>query len=188
MGSKESHDNQMDLGNVNSAPINAINNEKSIEEKDEHQQEVEEKRDDEPQETEAINEKTATHLLSPKKNQKSGTCCYLEGIEKEKEKETTNEVEGGGSSNCSISGSGSGTTIIKPLPNHKYFYEDVVFCLRKKGGRVQFGVVVETSSLYSDDESSDSDEYLQPGEMRVMWLSDEKITPYKHKVSRNHNF
>ena len=52
----------------------------------------------------------------------------------------------------------------------RYFYEDVVYRLRKKGKGLQLGMVVENSEFVSSDEdSSDDEETLKKGTIRVAW-------------------
>ena len=52
----------------------------------------------------------------------------------------------------------------------KFFYEDVVYRLGKKGN-LQLGMVVENSEFASSDEESsdDEEEKLQKGTIRVAW-------------------
>ena len=57
----------------------------------------------------------------------------------------------------------------------KYFYEDEVFRLSKRGA-LQFGMVVENAEFISSDESSD-DEHppVRPGHVRVAWYPSGKL-------------
>jgi len=51
--------------------------------------------------------------------------------------------------------------------DHKYFYEDEVW--RTQKGTLKFGMVVETSEFSSGDESSDDEDQVKPGTVRVAW-------------------
>ena len=51
----------------------------------------------------------------------------------------------------------------------KYFYEDEVFRVSKKGS-LQFGMVVENAEFASSDEEDDEDEEpVKKGHVRVAW-------------------
>ena len=52
----------------------------------------------------------------------------------------------------------------------KYFYEDAVYRITKKGS-LQFGMVVENAEAYSSDDASDDDEEstVKTGQVRVAW-------------------
>eukprot|EP00092_Neocalanus_flemingeri_P034351 GFUD01037358.1.p1 GENE.GFUD01037358.1~~GFUD01037358.1.p1 ORF type:complete len:1189 (+),score=379.97 GFUD01037358.1:41-3607(+) len=57
------------------------------------------------------------------------------------------------------------------MANHdfKYFYEDEVFRITKKGA-LQFGMVIENAEFASSDESSDDEEQpVKVGQIRVAW-------------------
>ena len=66
---------------------------------------------------------------------------------------------------------------------YKYFYEDAVYRINKKGS-LQFGMVVENAENYSSDDESDAeDEEVKTGQVRVAWyphgreevVSDKKV-------------
>ena len=66
---------------------------------------------------------------------------------------------------------------------YKYFYEDEVYRITKKG-TLQFGMVVENAEFASSDESEDEEESpLKAGQVRVSWypagreevVSDKKV-------------
>jgi len=46
----------------------------------------------------------------------------------------------------------------------KYFYEDEVFRVTKKGS-LQFGMVIENAEFHSSDESSDEEEAVKAGQV-----------------------
>ena len=56
------------------------------------------------------------------------------------------------------------------MANHdfKYFYEDEVFRINKKGV-LQFGMVIENAEFASSDESSDDELPVKAGQVRVAW-------------------
>jgi len=67
------------------------------------------------------------------------------------------------------------------MANHdfKYFYEDEVFRITKKGA-LQFGMVIENAEFASSDESSDDDEQpVKAGQIRVAWYpqGSEEVVP-----------
>uniref|UniRef100_A0A1A9WYQ4 UBIQUITIN_CONJUGAT_2 domain-containing protein n=1 Tax=Glossina brevipalpis TaxID=37001 RepID=A0A1A9WYQ4_9MUSC len=63
---------------------------------------------------------------------------------------------------------GKSSTQSNTLVDKQYFYEDEVFRIDKKG-RVKFGLVVETSGFYSDEEDEEFEEPLFNGDLRVIW-------------------
>jgi len=77
------------------------------------------------------------------------------------------------------------------MANHdfKYFYEDEVFRITKKGA-LQFGMVIENAEFASSDESSDDDEQpVKDGQIRVAWYpqgSEEVVSERKvHLADRS---
>ncbi|XP_053970157.1 (E3-independent) E2 ubiquitin-conjugating enzyme UBE2O isoform X1 [Anastrepha ludens] len=57
--------------------------------------------------------------------------------------------------------------------DNRYFYEDEVFHIDKRG-RVKFGLVIGTSEAYDGDEEDDVEGALLKGEVRVAWYSEGK--------------
>jgi len=77
------------------------------------------------------------------------------------------------------------------MANHdfKYFYEDEVFRITKKGA-LQFGMVIENAEFASSDESSDEEEQpVKVGQIRVAWYpqgSEEVVSERKvHLADRS---
>lgn len=69
------------------------------------------------------------------------------------------------------------------IVDKQYFYEDEVFRIDKKG-RVKFGLVVETSGFYSDEEDEEFEEPLFNGDLRVIWYPDgQDVTVKESSVS-----
>ncbi|EDW84363.1 uncharacterized protein Dwil_GK14098 [Drosophila willistoni] len=70
---------------------------------------------------------------------------------------------------------GGGTALSRQSSNHdnQFFFEDEVFRIDRQG-RVQFGVVTETTESYSSDDDDDSDDALGSGEVRVAFYPDGK--------------
>jgi len=71
----------------------------------------------------------------------------------------------------------------------KYFYEDEVFRVTKKGS-LQFGMVIENAEFHSSDESSDEEEpAVKAGQVRVAWYpsgAEEVVTEKKvHLADRS---
>jgi len=52
--------------------------------------------------------------------------------------------------------------------DYKYFYEDEVFRVNRKG-TLQFGMVIENAEFNSDAESSDEEQPVGAGQVRVAW-------------------
>jgi hypothetical protein len=62
-----------------------------------------------------------------------------------------------------------------PLENessieHQYFYEDEVFHMDKKKGKIKFGLVIENFEVENPDD--DEDDALKVGQIRVVWHPD----------------
>ncbi|KAI9584977.1 (E3-independent) E2 ubiquitin-conjugating enzyme [Glossina fuscipes] len=82
------------------------------------------------------------------------------------------ESKGNGASPKKVSNiQGKPVTSANTIVDKQYFYEDEVFRIDKKG-RVKFGLVVETSGFYSDEEDEEFEEPLFNGDLRVIWYPD----------------
>ena len=73
------------------------------------------------------------------------------------------------------------TDISMANQDFRYFYEDEVYRITKKGN-LQFGMVIENAEFASSDESSDDEEQpVKAGQIRVAWYPQglEEVVPEK---------